>query len=619
MEQYRLIATINNTADTFTILHLPENFEGVKISQKFSFTNPIGYTPKFSVDTMRIIKEDKAAIDVVFDTYGLESDVTIEIQRLKSVGFGYDSVSTFAIDFESYEKFDYFSEFALKSISAIDFYNRNKSSEIQVELTNQDELTLPIQYVNQTSLRSQNSTFNVGTLSFDINFVQNGEYKLYNDDTSLVVADTRIYEFGSGTSKAFKFVNTGEQSNIISYGGNMATAKLVLCKNNLSTIIYTVVQNTGINSNSTSLIIPTSFNVAPQSYNNGDFLFFAIILTAQSGHTITSASVNQSFYFTLKKETDTYVLDAPQVIQNASINQILDQIFDNNTTSLLSDNLGVTSANALTEKATTANFKPSDFLGDISRCFGLIVNFKKDSSVYVNTQKSYFDTLLSVANAIEITDFKDISIKSNKDLAISSVQVGHAAITYKQYIYSLDWIKILSFIQTGRLSGDTLNISLQKFRSDFLGIIENLKNKYTSENSTDLFIIDRNFAYRTDSNGELIYDVATSRDSLVSWKKFLSFAFQNFGKDTLTISSNGGTEDNLTISGVAQMDDLVLAETPRLLPIEYNFTALIGDIDFSEKILKLVLPSETVYLFVVEAETTDKLTEQKIKALKIQF
>jgi hypothetical protein len=37
---------------------LPENFEGVKIGQSFSFINPIGYTPKFSIDTMRIIEDD---------------------------------------------------------------------------------------------------------------------------------------------------------------------------------------------------------------------------------------------------------------------------------------------------------------------------------------------------------------------------------------------------------------------------------------------------------------------------------------------------------------------------------------------------------------------------------
>ena len=73
MELYQIIATVNNTSTTFQLAYLPENFEGVKISQAFSFVNPMGYNPKFSVDTMRIILSDKTAIDTVFNTYGLQS------------------------------------------------------------------------------------------------------------------------------------------------------------------------------------------------------------------------------------------------------------------------------------------------------------------------------------------------------------------------------------------------------------------------------------------------------------------------------------------------------------------------------------------------------------------
>ena len=59
MELYKIIATIVNTSTTFQLAYLPENFEGIKINQKFSFVNPIGFNPEFSVDTMRIISTDK--------------------------------------------------------------------------------------------------------------------------------------------------------------------------------------------------------------------------------------------------------------------------------------------------------------------------------------------------------------------------------------------------------------------------------------------------------------------------------------------------------------------------------------------------------------------------------
>jgi hypothetical protein len=116
-----------------------------------------------------------------------------------------------------------------------------------------------------------------------------------------------------------------------------------------------------------------------------------------------------------------------------------------------------------------------------------------------------------------------------------------------------------------------------------------------------------------------LYDFLTPRNILTNWNKFLSFCFQNFGKNTLILSSNGGNVDNLSINGDAQMDDYAIYEVPRLLPIEYNFTALIDDVDFSEKILKINDNETDVYLFVINSETTDNLSEQKITALKIDL
>jgi hypothetical protein len=131
MELYRLIATINNTSEVYPIAYLPENFEGVKISQRFSWINSLGYEPKFSLVPMKLILEDKAKIDGIFTDFGLFSSVFIEVQKLDNGGAGYETVSNFAIDFESYEVFDVYSEFALKSISTVDFYNSIKKNEVQ--------------------------------------------------------------------------------------------------------------------------------------------------------------------------------------------------------------------------------------------------------------------------------------------------------------------------------------------------------------------------------------------------------------------------------------------------------------------------------------------------------
>jgi len=67
------------------------------------------------------------------------------------------------------------------------------------------------------------------------------------------------------------------------------------------------------------------------------------------------------------------------------------------------------------------------------------------------------------------------------------------------------------------------------------------------------------------------------------------------------------------------MDNFTMSQTPRLLPIQYDFTCNIDDIDFQQKILKINHNGSYVYLFVFNAETTDRFSEQKISGLKIQF
>jgi hypothetical protein len=231
-----------------------------------------------------------------------------------------------------------------------------------------------------------------------------------------------------------------------------------------------------------------------------------------------------------------------------------------------------------------------------------------------------FNALLDVDNAIEITDFKDLSIRYSMDLNFSSVSVGQQISEYDVYSYLIDWNKVLTFMQADRKAMENLDLSLTKYRTDFSGIIDYFakRSKQKTSVSKDNFIFNTDFDLVPDADVNL-YDATTPRDILKNWSKFLSFCFQNFNKNLLRISSNGGSVDDLGINGINQMDDFILAETPRLLPIEYELTCLIDDVDFSESILKINHQDEDIYLFVIDSETTDKLTEQTIKGLKIQF
>lgn len=639
MELYKLIATINNTAESYTFDFLPENFEGVKINQSFSFANPIGFNPKFSVETMRTINEDKWAIDDIFDAYGLESDVEIEIQKLKSDATGYEFLAKFAIDFESYEKFDFYSEFALKSVSTIDYYNNLKNTEIQVDLTESATLPNTQNYINYVSLKM--SSFDKGTesaYSF-MKFEKNNDAKLFNNDTALfqplvvgynTINNGDVYRFGDGTSSTAIILNMSASGNLSfnlagGVSGNI-TLSLKLYKNNFMNVLYTFYSASVPNGTKTIDINLSSISLPSTIFAKNDVIFIA----ASVNNYITADLVfvaSGSFFVDLKMTTDINVFNSnAETIKYIPTSDILNSLFNNNITIPTSTNFktALTSSNHLDSLASFATIKPKEFLSDFCAMAGAILNFELDGSVVIKQISDYFNDLLgatSRANAIEITNFKDLSINYNTSLNFASVSVGQEISDYDVYTYLSDWNKVLTFKQNNRNASEKLDLSLSKYRGDFSGMLDYFYKRSQQKTSTskDNFIFNPEFNVVWNDGDLYIYDEFTPRAILNNWAKFLSFCFQNFSKNTLTISSNGGNVNNLEISGVNQMDDLVLNSTPRLLPIQYNLTGLIDNVDFSKKIIKINDNGTDVYLFVFEAETTDKLTEQTIKCLKIQF
>lgn len=633
MELYQIIATVNNTSTTFQLTYLPENFEGVKISQAFSFVNPMGYNPKFSVDTMRIILSDKAAIDTVFNTYGLQSDVTLLIKKLNTTGIGYSNLATFAIDFESYEIQPEFSEFALKSVSAMDYYNNIKNTEINLALTSSYSL-LPttLNFINYVSLRMSRN-FNTNWTYFG--FSQNNEPKVYDGDYSLyrepyitgteyTDLDTYIYGIGKNPSLSNTIINISGKIKLKFSGVNKTGLQVVLRKidkNGFDSIKHTFfTKNVVIGGTSVSLDFNTTVNLGICSSED--------VLVVTTNHSGSVPTIEGDFFIDIKKETEKKILESPDNrVYFRSTAEVFNQIFNfnYNTDELSYLDRGLTSANHLTGKNDIAIIKPSEFLSEISKILGLIVNFKLDGQAEVNRISYYFDNLLNISNAIPITEFNDLVIKHSSDLVFKSVKVGQPQKDYSIYPYFINWMKELTFSQNNRYGSEELDLSLSKYRTDFAGMLDfyMMQSKQEDKNYSDIFIFEPDFpivALPEDMTPEIyMYDHFNPRAILDSWTKYLSFAFQNFGLNTLTISSNGGTVDDLNIHGVDQMDNFIISQTPRLLPIQYDFTCLLDSVDFSEKIISIVHEGEVIDLFVINAETTDNLSEQKISGLKIQF
>ena len=630
MELYKIIATIVNTSTTFQLAYLPENFEGIKINQKFSFVNPIGFNPKFSVDTMRIILTDKTAIDSAFDTYGLQARVVFAISKLNASGIGYTSIGTsFEIDFESYEKFDEYSEFALKSISAMDYYNTIKNSEIQIDLSQGEEIELPTtQYlINYISLKKKAHTKLLTYPSFVFQFESNNESKIYDKDIALgilyiddYIEGAKVLSFGQTESVFLNFSFSGNIEIDINFG-NTTTFEISIYKGgDFSNKILTLFSDTVVYDTLTDnrkFDIPVELvQMASTLFNDGDDLFIAVTFASIS----EINNLVSDLFFDIKKQTNLKFISGENKIKAINADDLLEIIFNGGSMSSI-PNIKITSANSLSGIEDKLTIKPSDLIRDICIANGLVMDFKSDGKAYFTLISLYFQKLLSDDNAISILDYKDLSVGYFTDMNFSSVSAGTEIKEYDIYTYLIDWNKILTFNQENRNASENLDLSLTKFRTDFSGILDYFYKRTSQKTGThkDTFIF-KNLENRTSVVPDVsMYDYFTPRDILTNWSYFLASCFQNFNLNTLKLSSNGGNSDNIEISTVKQFDDIVLNETPRLLPIKYEFTCLIDNLDFSESILKINHNGEDVYLFVFNAETTDRFSEQKISGLKIQF
>lgn len=621
MEIYKITATCANDATIHEIVYLPENFEGIKITQKFNWINPVGYTAKFSLETMRVILGDKTWLDNIFDTYIFQSDVTLAIYKLNATATAYEFKSNFKIDFESYTKLGVYSEFALKSVSCIDFYNEIKGAATNFDGVTNINTPATQLFINYISLKNNSGLFH-GNNTAEIALEENNTSKVYNGDMAIYNDVCEAYQFYRGGDGAADIVlsATGDLTTFFDWSGGTLTLAVKIYRNTFDDPILELGRKT-VNYG-TSAVIPIDLKKTKLSdfaFTEYDFLFVGIEASSVSC-TLTNILGNFSLELYVKTElpANEFVRRVPYLTSETIINQI----FDNQAT--IEEGLksvGVSSAQTILKRLNYISLIPKDFLNDFCLANGAMVNFKIDGTVDIAKISTFFSTLLDKSNAILIEDFKDLEISADSSLNFAGVSVGMEQKDYEVYTYFNDWNKILTFKQAGRNASEILNIALAKYRVDFSGILDflNKLSSSTTQTASDMFLFNQAFTGRSTTEG-YVYDLCTPRDILENWRTFLSFIFYNFGKDTLEFSSNDGDEFNLQIAGVNQFDDFVFSGTdPKILPVQVSFTCLLSDVDFTENILKLTNGDEEMFIFVTEAETTDKLSEQKIKGNLIYF
>ena len=95
--------------------------------------------------------------------------------------------------------------------------------------------------------------------------------------------------------------------------------------------------------------------------------------------------------------------------------------------------LALTYAQVIGGISTEIPVKPKEFMTDFCIATGSLVNFNIDGTVDVSKIGTYFGNLLQKSNAIEITDFKDVTFGYDPDLNFVSVSAGMPIQKYDIY------------------------------------------------------------------------------------------------------------------------------------------------------------------------------------------
>ena len=617
MEMYRFVAVCENDSTSKQLTYTPENFEGVKINREFSFVPPYGFTPKNAVDSMRVIKDDAAFFIAKNVAFGYFLKMKLYVSKLNADGMTYSPLMTLVVNSETISQTKDYIEFSVDVLNSASSYFQKKATKINLPLNVEKNMLVDFYKVNNVSINAtsfvlggSNTTLFPFIKSEGVNIIHDEDVSLYDvlsfDSKNIIYqcvtgGDITFYyniNVAVGAATQIGITPTGSITVYIStYNGTNG-----LKKTNIYEKTYNITENlqSFIFSKNTKKVI---------ALDAGDFIMMSFVRAGLQPETRLNFS-SQVANLTIKKTTDIKYLKPP--ISSLSLSDLFTSLF---TTIDFTDvdNTFITSDKELVNNIKELSIVPQDFVREISAGLGLVFNFDNDKTTIENIN-SYF-TRLNAAQRITIDTYKDLSVL-NKEQIYSSVTFGFEKFDTENNVYYFPFQKKLTFEQM-KENGDSLELVCNKLSFDAEKIVNRINeaafgNNQTS-NDTYYVVPLRNIAANENIN---IADNTTPREMALKNKAILELYFGNYTNTSLFLSDNDGVAESLEISGVAQDDNITLTGTPHLRPIVYEFTALIGEADFSEHFAEMVdFNGDTVDLFVYSSETTDQLGEIKCKAL----
>ena len=613
MDMYTFVAICENDNTSKQLIYTPENFEGVKIKREFSFVPPYGFTPKFAVDTMRVIKDDAAFFIAKNVAFGYFLKMKLYVSKLNADGMTYSPFITLFVNYETITQTKDYVEFSVDISYATNYFNDKKGKKI---LTLNQEKTPIVDFYKMNKVNVSLESLNIGQTADTIQpFFATGDNVIYDGDRSLLPVLTFegknvIYRCSDGQLAVF-YISLNVQIKV----SNSSFVGHPELQFTLS--IYD--ENGAFKSHIYREFIPITQSeqivsfVGSHKYfkqlAEGDFVLM-YFSNSELGGSATFEVLSQDINISIRKQTNHKIVINP--IKCISLNDIFVNLFGD-VTSLIPDEAYITSDYFLVNKKDEISIVPEAFLREASIGFGCCFNFNSED-VKIEYINDYFERLYT-NNRIVIDTYKDLTIKNNEKI-YSSLTFGCEKFDGNGNIYLFPFQKKLTFLQS-KENGDNLEFVTQKLSFDTEKIFSRILQSNVSEtnNTNDNYycVPLRNIQSNENIN---IADYATPREMLMFSEPLLYLYFGNYTNKTLQISDYDGVDKSLIYNAVDEHSDIVLVNKRHLNPIVYEFTALLGNVDFSEHMAQIVdFNGKTVDLFVYSSETTDKLSEIKCKAL----
>ena len=370
MDMYRFVAVCENDSTSKQLTYTPENFEGVKINREFSFVPPYGFTPKFAVDTMRVIKDDAAFFNDKNTVFGYFLKLKLQVSKLNADGMTYSHFLNLVVNSDTIKKTKDYTEFSVDVVNAANDYFDTKSTIKNIPFNTYEAVEGDYFKMNNVNL---NSTPTSGDLTSTraIHFEKSKWASvIYDNDVSLSngadADDTIIYK---------SLTAGGSYINVIAGGSiivDVATPIGVEPTGEVKVEISGVYAETrAITENSQRLTFEIKKNVFI-TLANGDDIRASVQVTGLAPSAFASIA-QAKIEVTVKKKTSLKYLKKP--LNSIALSEVYANLLGNINYIDAPTNAFITSDKEVVTNSSHLSVTPQDFIRETSIMLGLLFNF----------------------------------------------------------------------------------------------------------------------------------------------------------------------------------------------------------------------------------------------------